>query len=235
MKDLKKRIESNISTPIKWYGIILSTAIVFIIISCIISFFTNNQNWWGLLFLNFGYGTFASLIVSLLIDIGNTKRSKYILDSKYELLTRECKDRCDRLRHSVWNCMEDICSNSDVMTYEECIEEALTPNYDTSFMDEEQYHEYLYSVVEAVDSLREAAEKLTVIIPFCYDEKINVGFCDNLRKLSCNCKMIKRDCDNKRYDRCFNNLICIKNSIIRCFPELENDFTKPYSNDDEVE
>lgn len=80
----KKKKESIISTPIRWYGLILLIAIIFLSLSCIIIKKTGDEkNWWGLLLLNFGYGTFASLIVSLLIDIGNTKRGKEEKNNQY--------------------------------------------------------------------------------------------------------------------------------------------------------
>lgn len=233
MKDLKKRIESNISTPIIWYAIILATAVVFLVISSIITHFTSDSNWWGLLLLNFGYGTFASLVVSVLIDIGNTKRQRIMLDSKHDLLIEKCVRTCYSLRDCVRDCMDEIYSIDKPMTYEEYVENAFSPDYDTSFMDEEQYREELERVITVIGSLEEAARELVKLIPYVYDEKTNKEFLSEINKIDYCCRCIKNDYNYNRYDRLVSRMKAMKNVITKAFPKLNDVFTTPYKYDEE--
>ena len=230
MKKFLRMIQSSFSTPALIYISIFIIACCFLALS---RFICDDGSWWGNMWLNFGYGTFASLVVSLLIDIGNTKRNKKTLEAKYRLITSKCVQKRYSLLSCVRMCMEEIYSSCDPMTYEEYVEEALNPNYDPSLMDEEQYVNELYGVVVALDSLKESAEELIKMIPYCYDEKINDSLLSELNIIIRACRLIKRDYTSKSYLRCVNNIKCMKNPITRAFPELYDDFTNPYSDDEE--
>jgi|GEM_PF-3396063 hypothetical protein len=230
MKDLKKRIESNISTPIIWYAIILATAVVFLIISSIITHFTSDSNWWGFLFLNFGYGTFASFVVSLLIDIGNTRRNNKILDSKYDLLTSECKNDCSKLSAYAYHRFKSLYKSEKEIIFEDCVDRVLNPEYDHTKINEID-HEFASSeIIFSIKELKKSADRLIDMIPFCYDEKTNANLRDNIKNISAAC----RDFDyywahrNKKYDRLLETVGILKNAIINTFPELKDEFEKPY-------
>lgn len=230
MKDLKKRIESNISTPIIWYAIILATAVVFLIISSIITHFTSDSNWWGLLLLNFGYGTFASLVVSVLIDIGNTKRNNKMLDEKYCLLTSQCKKDCRFLSKVAYYDFKGLYKSDEELPFEKCVDKVINPEYDHSLITEDDHNIKSADLFSVINRLQKSADRLIDMIPYCYDERTNSELMNNVQEISQVCRELDycRTHLNRKKDRLLKTAEDLKTAIINTFPELKDEFEKPY-------
>ncbi|SEH86837.1 hypothetical protein SAMN02910265_03119 [Ruminococcus flavefaciens] len=230
MKINLKKNPSFISTPYYIYLAILCFAVAFLFISYYIC---ENKSWWSNLWLNFGYGTFASFVVSLLIDIGNTKRNQNILNTKYRIITSDCIERCYRLREKVRNSMEELYSYYEPMTYDEFVDEGLNPNYNPDEVSENCYDRVLSAVVYEADKLKESADKLVEIIPICFDDRINGKMRHNLKVISSYCNSIRQYYNEDEYKSCVYRIKRVKNYIIRSFPELKDDFLNPYTDDED--
>lgn len=227
-----KKNKPIISTSIWIYLIIFVIFLAFILISV----FLSDCEWWKNLWLNFGYGTFASLFVSILIDIGNTYRSNKESDKKYCFVVGECINCCYALRSSVMEREQFRYDLGEPMTYKEYVEEALNPDYEPTEMDDNEYDDFLFEVIYSVDKLAEAADKLASLIPFCYDSNINERLAYSIKSLTLSCRNIRRYYDKNDYKNCVNSISRLGGKIIRVFPELKNAFTSPYTeknNEDE--
>ena len=191
--------------------------------------------WWQNLWLNLGAGTFASLIVSLIIDIGNTYRSNLEHEFRYNVLTKDCIYNCHELRKVVRDCKEEMYSNYEALTFESFIDESLIPEYALKEMSEEEYRERLFNVIYSINNLKESVDKLIEIIPICLDENINDKLLHNLRRVSLFCRIVDGEYDKDNYKECIKSIKHLKDIIIDAFPELEDDFTKPYFEIDDDE
>ena len=226
---MKKSKQPIISTPLWIYLCIFGLFVTFILISVLIC----KSEWWKNLWLNFGYGTFASLVVSALIDIGNTFRSKKESDEKYRFIIRECINCCYAIRGSVMERKQFRYDLDEPMTYKEYVEEALNPQYEQTEMDDDYYDQFLFEVIYYIDKLFDAADKLTGIIPLCYDCNINERLSYNIQTLASNCRSIRRYYDKNDYKYCVKLISRLGDKIVRTFPELKDAFTNPYTEESE--
>lgn len=222
-----KRIRQFISTPLYVYIIIFIISAAFILVS----YFLENSNWWQSSLLNFGCGGLASLVVSAIIDIGNTRRSRTESKSKYDIITRECINCCIILRDCVKDREKERYDLSRAMTYKEYVKEALDPNYEPNEMDDDYYFSFLYDVVYDINKIKTACDKLLSVIPICYDENLNSDLYKNVRNLSYHCRRIDILFDRKQLVRCVESIGSLDDRIIRTFPELEQLFKDPYIKD----
>lgn len=216
-----------ISTPLYVYIIILiiSTVLIFV------SYHFENGNWWQGFLLNFGCGGLASLVVSAIIDNGNTRRSRTESKSKYDIITRECTNCCIILRDCVKDKEEERYDLSGSMTYKEYVKEALNPEYEPNEMDDDYYFNFLYDVVYTITKIKSACDKLLGIIPVCYDVYLNSNLYKNVKSLSSQCRRIEILFDRKQYNRCVDNIERLDDLIIITFPDLKQAFKAPYIRD----
>lgn len=226
---MKKSKQPIISTPLWIYICILVLFVTFILISILIC----ESEWWKNLWLNFGYGTFASLVVSALIDIGNTYRSKKESTEKYRFVIRECINCCLAIRGGVMEREQFRYDLGEPMTYKEYVEEALNPQYEENEMDDDYYDQFLFEVIYQIDKLSEASDKLASIIPLCYDSNINERLSSNIKALVSNCRSIRRYYDKNDYKNCVKLISRLGDKIVRAFPELKDEFTNPYTEESE--
>lgn len=222
-----KRIRQFISTPLYVYIIIFIISAAFILVS----YSLENSNWWQSSLLNFGCGGLASLVVSAIIDNGNTRRSRTESKSKYDIITRECKNCCIILRDCVKDREDERYGLSEPMTYKEYVKEALDPVYEPNEMDDDDYFKFLYDVVYTITKIKDACDKLLGIIPICYDENLNSDLYKNVRNLSSHCRRIEILFDREQYNRCVENIGRLDDRVIMAFPDLKQVFKNSYIND----
>lgn len=223
----------------KWYKNHFSQSfwayitLMVISIGCFVGYlFISSLCWWKCFLYDCSLAIFTSIVVSLLIDFGNTaiktKNDKLLFDRLTNNLKEECKNLTEAINTSV-NCAFDNLGSSK-LTYGEWIEYlfAFQPTYEGKQKKEINFFLQQVSVIKTTtNALQETIKN------YHNNKCLTDDFRKSLETLSRRSKVIEYNRRNERYGECKDLLINdLKDSIVDLFPTLQEEFSKKYNEQD---
>lgn len=223
------------STPIWAYTIALVCAVLFVGISVWISCCKCSSccSWWSAFFLNVGYGTFASIIVTVLVDIGNTKRQQKKDKMAFDRLNADLKELCIDLPSEMYTAVYEV------FGYDENSKRPFTQWTNKLFSDktsdpEKQKREIAY-VIQHISSIKKVAAQLKSDLKYLPDNQyIDVGYEQKIKEIIASCTRIKHAANKPDYASCVRNIEELKGAIIELYSELSADYSRDYNEEEYI-
>lgn len=219
-----KTVNKLISTPIWVYIGTLTTSVIILLIICIFSTDSQCSN----VCVGIGTGLVSSVVVSLIIDIGNTARDNKKYDIQFRRLCSNLKRECSELPSVVYDSVYGYRGYDD--NHERTYEKWVTDLFESSDSSEECVNQIRY-VIQQIEEIQNASSELLTVCKSRLDNpNITEQFENNIEKMQSVCTRIIRDFKRKEYDSCKSALLKeMKEKIISTFDSLEEDFTREYN------
>lgn len=222
---LKLRLKNlfDVSTPMGIYIVIFVISAVFIVIGNLA------DGYEGDIPKNVGYSLLATVISSFIIDKANTKKQRDNDKLIAERLLSELSDECeDILSEVVLATQECIGISEDKFSYEEWVK--LLFNTDTEI---EKHISEINYFTQTITTVRQTAQKTIDVCKHYYNNSaINNELEKNLKRICSLCQSIEARVKSKHYERCISLLNMLRDTIIKQFPNLSNEFLIEYNHDD---
>lgn len=227
----KKGYYAVLSTPSWVYLIAVSLSILFICIS----YCTESSIWYIELLKNLGYGIAASTGVSLLIDIGSTKRERKQECMIYARMTADLKNACKELPSEVYTAVYEAFGydSMDKYTFDEWICRLFTNNANHY----ERQKKEIKCAVQAISLIKQKAVELCEVMKaFLDNECVTEELEKNVKQLISFSSRIERELNRENYDECKNIITKeMKKCILKIFEDLEVDYTREYNEEEYLE
>lgn len=236
----KNKIETrrNLSTPAKVYVIASICAVVFLIISVILSFCKCNAcncSWWSNLFLNVGYGTVASILVTLFVDIGNTKRQRIIDHRMFIRLNASLKELCADLPCEMNTAVYEAFGydDNDKRTFAQWSQKLFSDGVKES---EKQKRE-IDHIIQQIAAIKKEATQLKSDLRFQPNNQyVTSEFEEKLKRLLRACSRITLDAKTMQYPSCARTIAeDFGQAVVDLYEELSADYSCSYNEEDFIE
>lgn len=219
----------KLSTPL-WVYLICAVLCLLVYGS---AFLMPRGTWYRDLFTNLGYGVFASTIVALFIDMGNTKVAVKKDQHVFDMLNAKLKDECANLPSELYTSVYECCGYGleRKLTYHSWLD-MLFPVEIT-----EKNEKEIRYFLQQIDTIKTVATQLHESIKVHYGNAfITEQYLKLLTKLIGMCKILQQNAKRKQFDR-VNGMLDkeIKCAICDLFPSLEHDFTRAYNEETYME
>lgn len=207
-------------------------AVIFLTISLLIAepgYETQCATWWGNLFLNVGYGTIASIVVTLLVDIGNTARQQKQDKKAFERLNAELRELCAELPSEMYIAVYETFGYADSQKH--TFKEWTQKLFEDCQAERNKQEREITSIVQHVSAIHKAASQLKSDIRIISNNAfVDEEYERKLSKLMSACSRLKRNAAEETY------VVCIKlitddltNAIVALFNDLSADYTRVYN------
>lgn len=233
--DVIRKMRQRLSTPISVYAIAIVLCIIFFVIASgrlLRGFFSE---WWMEFFLNIGYSAIASVVLSVLIDYGNTKRKRIDEDKAFDKMNAGLKVLCDEMPVIVHTA---VCEASGYRDTEKC---SFSQWSQKLFLDEtvdreDRKNEIVYVIQHITDIMKAAEEVRSDAKRLENNPKITEEYEKSINNLIHLCQRINRDARAMNYNSCFH---LITEDFVRVvttlFDELSENFTRAYDEGEYIE
>ena len=89
-----------------------------------------------------------------------------MLDSKYDLLTSECKNDCRFLSKVAYYDFKGLYKSDEKLPFEKCVDKVITPEYDHSLITEDEHNIKSADLFSVINRLQKSADRLIDMIPY---------------------------------------------------------------------
>lgn len=140
-------------------------------------------------------------------------------------LSKECENILSELILATQEC---IGISEDKFSYEEWVK--LLFNADTEI---EKHISEINYFTQTITTVKHAAQKALDVCKHYYNNSaISTELENNLKRICSLCQSIEARVKSKHYERCISLLNMLRDTIIKQFPNLSNEFLIEYNHDD---
>ena len=233
----KKNEKSKICITTPWWIYLSSAtlAIIFLVFSLFLiksDCGPQGDAWWGNLFLNVGYGTIASVVVTFLVDIGNTKRQQIQDKKEFDRLNAELKELCAELPSEMYIAVYESFgyTNNEKRTFEQWTKTLFVDGAIDNGVHEREIKnitQHIFEIKKAIAQLKRDSRI------FGNNPYVNDEYEKKLNKLRSCASIVIRNSNEYNYTVCSQKIAQqLKDSIIELYDDLTVDYTRIYNEED---
>lgn len=234
----KKKLECKttkvLSTPILIYLIAIVCSVIFFGLSVLLSPCEHRDSggWWSALFLNLGYGSLASIFVTVLVDIGNTRRQRQKDKLIFNRLNADLNELCAELPSEMYIAVYEV------FGYNENGKHTFEQWTDTLFSDKvsdraKQEKEIRY-IIQHISLIKKAAAQLKSDFKYLPENQyIDSDYKKKLGQIIGACLRIVRTVEKSDYKGCARIITeDLKSAVVGLYSELKSDYSRFYNEED---